>query len=277
MTNWKDIQNQDGGWGYGQVGSLSCSWTEPTVFALLAQSVTRIDRVSFAGGLKFLSSMQRPDGGWSPQRGVAESTWVTAMVALLPEDAIGGPRLAQATGWLKGQTGRESGWSYRIRQRLNGSKDENPEGMPWFPGAAAWVVPTSLSVLAFERALKRRDDSRLRERIEAGREYLFTHMCSDGGWNYGSNRALGRDGESYPETTGVALLALPRNGRAAEMARAKAAARKHFAACRTAEGLAWLRMGLAAQGETVVPRKEPVLRTNLDRALYEIASTGQTL
>ena len=30
----------------------------------------------------------RRDGGCSPQTGVEESTWVTALVALLPEDAV---------------------------------------------------------------------------------------------------------------------------------------------------------------------------------------------
>jgi hypothetical protein len=279
MTKWKDIQNRDGGWAYGpgRGHGQDCSWTEPTVFALLAQSVTQVDRDSFAGGLRFLNSLQRADGGWSPQPGVLESTWVTAMVALLPEEAVGKARLAGAVDWLKGQTGRESGWVYRIRQRWSGNKDAFPEGMPWFPGTAAWVIPTSLSILAFARALKRQNDAKLQERINAAQEFLFSHMCADGGWNHGSNRALGRDGESYPETTGVALLALPRAGYVAQLARAKAAAKRHFTTCRTAEGIAWLRMGLAAHGETVVPQTEPVMRTNLDRALYEIASSGQGL
>jgi squalene cyclase len=271
MTNWKTIQNGDGGWAY----SRGCSWTEPTVFALLAQSAGTPDRESFHRGVGFLSSIARPDGGWSPQPGVEESTWVTALAVLLPEDAVTEQQRRTAIGWLKTRSGRESGWRYRLQQRLVGNKDDFPEGWPWFPGAAAWVIPTSLGILAFEKALRRdKSAGELQERIEAGRKFLLEHMCADGGWNHGSNRALGRDGDSYPETTGIALLAL--NGVAsAQIERAKAMARKHLASCRAAEGIAWLRMGLAAHGETVAPASgpvsDPVCRTNMDEALMTLA------
>ncbi len=267
MTDWKTKQNGDGGWAY----SRGCSWTEPTVFALLAQSAGTPDRESFQRGVRFLNSIARPDGGWSPQPGVEESTWVTALAVLLPEVATSEQQRRNAIGWLKSRSGRESGWRYRLQQRLVGNKDDFPEGWPWFPGAAAWVIPTSLGILAFQKALRRdQSSSELHERIEAGRKVLLEHMCADGGWNHGSNRALGRDGDSYPETTGIALLAL--NGVAsAQIERGKAMARKHLASCRTAEGIAWLRMGLAAHGETVTTDSDPVCRTNMDEALMTLA------
>ena len=84
MTDWKSRQNSDGGWAY----SRGCSWAEPTAFVLLAQSAGTPDRDCFLNGKKFIGSIARPDGGWSPQQGVEESTWVTALVALLPEDAV---------------------------------------------------------------------------------------------------------------------------------------------------------------------------------------------
>src|SRR5579863_1297468 len=272
MTDWKSRQNRDGGWAYNR----GCSWTEPTAFVLLAQSVTQVDRPSFEAGLKFLRSTQRRDGGWSPQPDVAESTWVTAVAALLPEEAIGAERLKRARSWLEDQTGRESSWSYRLQQRMHGHNDQSPEGWPWFPGAAAWVIPTSFGILAFERALTRGGNRKMRDRVNSGRDFLFAHMCADGGWNHGSNRALGRDGDSYPETTGVALTALHSAagqgtiGRE-KIERAKIAARRHLAACRTAEGIAWLRMGLAAHGESEPLPFTPVPRTTLDAALGAIA------
>jgi len=290
MINWKSKQNRDGGWAYNKGGS----WTEPTAFVLLAQSVTQVDRPSFEAGLRFLRSTQRPDGGWSPQPDVAESTWVTAMVALLPEEAIGADRLKRAVTWLEGQTGRESGWSYRFQQMIHGNNEKFPEGWPWFPGAAAWVIPTSLGILAFERALTRGENRRLRDRVDEGREFLFGRMCADGGWNHGSNRALGRDGDSYPETTGIALTALHNAGQkgahreereqqgaqqgkmATEMiARAKMAARRHLATCRTAEGIAWLRIGMAAQGELVQVESSPAPRTIMDAALTAISTVSR--
>ncbi len=274
VTDWRTRQNGDGGWAY----SRGCSWTEPTVFVLLAQSATTPDRESFRSGSRFLSSIARRDGGSSPQAGVEESTWVTALVALLPEGAVSEQQRRQAIDWLQGKTGRESGWRYKLQQRLSGNKDEFPDGWPWFPGAAAWVIPTSLGILAFERTLRHTGAGReeLQERIEAGRRFLFARMCADGGWNHGSNKALGRDGDSYPETTGIALLALHGAARtrqeALQLERAKVAARRHLASCRTAEGGAWLRMGLAAHGESAVSAIEPVRRTNMDEALTALAA-----
>jgi squalene cyclase len=270
MTDWKSIQNGDGGWAY----SRGCSWTEPTVFALLAQSAAAPDRESFRKAVGFLNSIARPDGGWSPQPGVEESTWVTALAVLLPEDAVTEQQRRKAIGWLKSRSGRESGWRYRLQQRLVGNKDDFPEGWPWFPGAAAWVIPTSLGILAFEKTLRHDKSADLSDRIEAGRKFLLEHMCADGGWNHGSNRALGRDGDSYPETTGIALLALHgavTTQTAAQMERGKAMARKHLASCRTAEGIAWLRMGLAAHGENIATASDPVCRTNMDEALMSLA------
>ena len=209
MFDWKSSQNPDGGWAWNHSGNGgACSWTEPTVYALLAQTVTGVDRDSFARGLRYLRSVKRSDGGWSPQQGVAESTWVTSLITLLPEQAVDANDLRSATGWLKDRTGRESGWAYRLRQRLNGVDESYPQGWPWFPGAAAWVIPTSMGILAFERAMAKNNESGLRDRIESGREFLRVRVCADGGWNHGGNKALGRDGDSYPETTGIALLAL---------------------------------------------------------------------
>lgn len=269
--DWKSKQNSDGGWAYAH----GVSWTEPTVFVLLAQSVTGMDAESFAAGLKFLDAMQRRDGGWSPQPGVEESTWVTALAAFLPERAIGEDRLHRALAWLKGQTGRESSFSFRLRQRIAGDREEYPYGWPWFPGAAAWVIPTSFGILAFERALANGGDRALRERIADGTEFLFGRQCADGGWNHGSNRALGRDGDSYPETTGIALAALRHAPASERIDRAKAAARRHLTTCHTAEGIAWLRMGLAAHGEIVHAPVQPTPRTTLDEALTALASAGK--
>ncbi len=107
-------------------------------------------------------------------------------------------------------------------------------------------------------------------------------MCADGGWNHGSEHALGHDLNSYPETTGQGLTALrPLPGAKDREAieKAKQAARRHYATCTTAEGLAWLRMGLAAHGEVPPARRglasPPVPRTTLDAALMAIASASR--
>jgi len=265
-VNWRSGQNTDGGWAY----SRGCSWTEPTALVLLAQIATGIEMESFVAGVNFLRSLEAPGGGWKPQSGVVEGTWVTSLVGLLPAQAIGLPGHLRAIEWLKRETGRESSWSYKLGQRLSGNKDEYPDGWPWFPGSSAWVVPTSFAILAFQRALRTRRDSRLEARVAAGKRFLLSRMCADGGWNYGANRALGRDGDSYPETTGIALLAL----KGIEMDKPIAAAKRHLAGCNSAEGIAWLRMGLAAHGENVPFSAEPIRRTTIDAALWALATAG---
>src|SRR5579884_569718 len=129
MVNWKPTQNADGGWSYSRGGS----WTEPTVFALLAQAVRQPDPSVFGRGVEILRSMQRKDGGWAPRPDVEESTWVTALAALLPEGSLGRERIERAVAWLLGQTGRESSWSWKLSQWLHGNREQFPEGVPWIP------------------------------------------------------------------------------------------------------------------------------------------------
>ncbi|MDE3196625.1 MAG: hypothetical protein KGN84_09795, partial [Acidobacteriota bacterium] len=170
---WKSTQNSDGGWAY----SRGCSWTEPTALVLLAQLATGIQD-SFESGLKFLREAARPDGGFRPQPGVPESTWVTSLPALLPPGLLGPDLHRAAISWLTGQTGRETSWTARILGRVTREAGAGPEGWPWFTGASAWVIPTSFAILAFEQSLRRADDAALRERIGDGRRFLLNKMCS---------------------------------------------------------------------------------------------------
>src|SRR6202161_3126536 len=54
-TSIISLQNHDGGWPYRKGGS---SWTEPTVFALLAQSAGESDPQSLERGFHWLRSVQ---------------------------------------------------------------------------------------------------------------------------------------------------------------------------------------------------------------------------
>ncbi|MGO9229618.1 MAG: prenyltransferase/squalene oxidase repeat-containing protein [Bryobacteraceae bacterium] len=239
-------QNRDGGWPYIR----GASWTEPTVYAVLALLAAG-EKESARRGLRWVVRNERADGGWPAQPGIDQSTWVTALVALLPAELLGRETHQRAITWLLGMTGEESTLIYRMREWLLGNPrpaDQEFAGWPWVPGTAAWVGPTSLAILALERENSRKPRAELRRRVEEGRGFLMRRMCHDGGWNHGSVRALGYESQPYPETTGQALAAL-RGTRSPEVEKALAVARRFLTACRSAEALNWLRLGLMAHQE----------------------------
>src|SRR4051794_14287277 len=147
-------QNRDGGWPYVQGSSR----TEPTVYAILA--LLAAGEVEPARrGIAWLHAAQLPDGGWPPQLGFDESTWVTALAALIPVEQLGNASHARAIEWLLRTAGEESSAAYRVRQWLTGAapvpEHEFP-GWPWIPGSAAWVGPTSLAIMALQKEMARR-------------------------------------------------------------------------------------------------------------------------
>jgi hypothetical protein len=239
-------QNRDGGWPYVR----GISWTEPTVYAILALLAAGETQAS-ARGLAWVRARQRPDGGWPPQAEFEESTWVTALVALLPRQSLGAAAHGRAIVWLAGLEGEETGVSYRLRQWMLGNKT-TPEhefpGWPWIPGAAAWVGPTSLALLALDKENRRRPSAKVRQRIADGHRFLLSRMCLEGGWNHGSVRALGYESSPYPETTGMALAAL-RGVKNERVARSSALAQRFLTECRSADACNWLRLGLLAHAQ----------------------------
>jgi len=236
-------QNSDGGWPYQRGGP---SWTEPTAYAVLALISQRSAVEPVAHGLRWLKAAQLADGGWPPQPVVRQSTWVTAVAALLGPGLLGESVYHRAIAWIVRETDEDSTLLIRVRQFLTGRSQSVP-GWPWFPRTSAWVTPTALSVLALRKAVRCANSPLLRTRVETGVLFLLTHTCSGGGWNHGAARALGYDAHAYPETTGVALLALA-GQEAPQIRKACHWARRQLPTCRTSEGASWLRLGLLAHG-----------------------------
>jgi hypothetical protein len=236
-------QNADGGWPYVR----GKSWTEPTAYAVMAL-LDAGKRAEAERGIAWLRSVARPDGGWPPQAGVDQSTWVTGLVALLPAPLLGDPAYEHAIGWLTATSGHETSSLYRMRQWLLGNSrppDQEHPGWPWVPGAAAWVGPTSIAMMALDKAERRSPTTSVRQRLEEGRRFLLARMCQGGGWNHGSARPLGYDSRPYPETTGMALAAL-RGAKSENMESALVTAQRFLAESRSADALNWLQLGLLA-------------------------------
>jgi hypothetical protein len=263
ISDLLSMQNPDGGWGYRNCGSS----TEPTALAALAlASAARSAEYPTAAlrrGIDWLHRQHSAEGGWRPTPEVEATTWVTSLVLLLPPDQLG-QDFKQGIDWLLSLQGEETTTLYRLKQRLHRMTPPSEQayaGWPWFPGAAAWVCPTATAVLALRKV---RDNSHVAERVEQGRQFLLARTCADGGWNHGSVRALGIEGDSYPESTGLALLALA-DLPASQLSRSTSAALRHSAACNSAEADAWLRLALQTRGIRVPPN--PAIRTRNARDL----------
>ncbi|MGA2580300.1 MAG: prenyltransferase/squalene oxidase repeat-containing protein [Bryobacteraceae bacterium] len=263
-------QNLDGGWPYQRGGP---SWTEPTAYALLALIAQGSVVEPVARGLAWLHTAQRSDGGWPPQPSVRQSAWVTAVATMLGPAKLGKDAHRRGVAWIVRQTGEETSFLSRVQQFLTGNAEgyHGCDGWPWFPESSAWVTPSALSMLALRKVAPCADSAQIPARLDKGASYLLQHVCSDGGWNHGGARAMGYDARSYPETTGVALLAL-RGRDSPAIRRACGWAQARLPACRTSEGESWLRLGLLAHGQlpsNVPPARPP--RTVQDAALALLA------
>ena len=236
-------QNTDGGWGYRN----GRSWTEPTALALLALPDSPETRQR---ARCWLQKAQRPDGGWPPQLGVGESTWVTSLSILAtPESELNSPASKAALNWLTLQAKAPNSVWERFLLRLRGLPVpvETGAGESWFPHTAAWIYPTAMAVLALSYAAHATNHQPYRDLAQKGEQYILSRRGPDGGWNHGGSRYLSENANSYPEMTGLALLALagvPRQ----DLTPSLQQARSFLSVPESLEGLSWLQMGLLRQG-----------------------------
>jgi len=242
-------QNPDGGWPYVHGGS----WTEPTVYAVMALLAAG-ETESARRGLQWIRAARRSDGGWPPRAEIDQSSWVTGLVALLPLSDLGAAVHDRAIEWLLGTQGKETTLIYRLREWLLGMPtpvEQDFPGWPWVPGTAAWVGPTSIAILALKKDEQRRPSAKVADRVQEGQRFLLARMCKEGGWNHGSSNALGYAAHPYPETTGMALAAL-RGIRHPKINLAIRVALQFLNDCRSADALNWLRLGLRAHDQLPV-------------------------
>jgi len=237
-------QNINGGWGYNG----NSWWTEPTALAILALHASGCKGTPYDRGCGWLAAAQRKDGGWSPHLTVHESTWVTSLAFL----ALAGSSVRfnekAAIEWLKRSVNQTlPAFEQFIFRALQLNSPKMAGSAPWFPGTAGWVIPTSLTLLSLSRAARAANDPELVNTMTASRSYLLARRCVDGGWNHGGSSYRSENARSYPESTGLALLALG-GVSTTQLTPALQLAESFLGCAESAEGLAWLQMGLTKQG-----------------------------
>jgi hypothetical protein len=214
--------------------------------------------------IKWLLSQQKPSGGWSPNGSVAECTSVTS-IATLALLAVAPATLDSALSWVASQVYPDDfSIPLLLAKALNVPPAHAPGSVPWFPGTAGWVTPTALTALTLLRASGERNRPDLRTLALKCGAYLLGRRCIDDGWNHGGSKTRSEDATSYPETTGLALLAL----RAADInppAASLTLARRFATHPESSEGFSWIQMALASPVPD--PASLPPPRTTRDSAL----------
>jgi hypothetical protein len=257
-------QLRSGGWSF--FGSRQSS-IEATSLAVLALGFGAHAQQS---GIAHLLDSQRPDGGWPAFIGDSESCWTTAL-ALCALNATGDFELARkkALHWLDAERGREAHWLWRWKFKTvdrNVHFDPDKYGWPWGPGAASWVMPTALSIIAIKQYTVCNRDDVSDQRIRVGIQMLLDRGCVGGGWNSGNSVVYGVPLLPHVETTAIALLALQEEEGPPVVRAGLAWLRNRAASIESAESLAWCILSLFVYREPVEQLKR-VLATKVGEGL----------
>ena len=235
-----------GGWSY--CGKQVC--TEPTSLALLALVSAPPDHLLGSVGVEPLLAIRQPDGTWpSTAGGSIFSLWATALaVNAMVTLQISRVNLAPSLDALVHSTPKEASWLVRLKFRYSDRQvrfDPQRYGWGWVPETVSWVVPTSMAIIALERARKRGliGGRVLESRLQLGVEMLLDRACPGGGWNAGNPVVYGVPLRPHVDATAITLAALrshyqhPRVGVSLDWLLGQTR-------CRSSYSLAWLALAL---------------------------------
>jgi hypothetical protein len=247
----RKTQNPDGGWGYFPGKQ---SWLEPTTYATLALHGTPGSDTSFDRSWKLVRSWQTSEGSFRPSGQVQGGTWVTAhVVTLATVRGVYDDGVRRSVDWMLSVVGAEHTLLMRAASFMHLLKtklDVSHEGWPWREGNAAWIEPTTHTLVALKKVSGKYQGGELQHRVRDGEELVLSRRCSDGGWNCGNPNVLNFDLPSYPETTGLALMGL--QGRsAAELEGPLDVARRFRDETKSSLAKAWLTIALRCHGRNL--------------------------
>jgi hypothetical protein len=247
----RTTQNRDGGWGYFPGKQ---SWLEPTTYATLALHGTPGSDASFDRSWKLVRSWQTSEGSFRPSGQVQGGTWVTAhVVTLASVRGVYDDSVRRSVDWMLSVVGAEHTMLMRAASFMHLLKtklDVSHEGWPWREGNAAWIEPTTHTLVALKKVSGKYQGGELQHRVRDGEALVLSRRCSDGGWNCGNPNVLNFDLPSYPETTGLALLGL--QGRsAAELDGPLDVARRFREETKSSLAKAWLTIALRCHGQNL--------------------------
>lgn len=257
---------KNGGWGYHLGNQPATEATAWCAISLRNGPSYIKDEVN-----QFLLENQNADGGWSTGPEIGNSDWTSgpAILALrllnrsdkaqVVDERIE-KALSKAFIYLFdsrvdffGPTARFVIFLWKGQQGLSYGR-----GWPWTPGCFNWVEPTSYNLLAL-RVPSLPSPGVYREVIEHANKFFIEHACSAGGWNHGSERALGVKLPPYTVTTAEALLVLQDLKEHSAVTKGLAFLDSVSEAHPSAMSLAWAILARCAHGQKPIKEVEALL------------------
>ena len=197
-----------GGWSH----SGTQSGTESTALALLA---LHSGRIVTKAGVSPLMATQRTDGLWCAVGDEATGNfWATGLAVntLLTLNAKPASYVHSLEVLVRGCP-LEASWLVRLKFRISDRHVQfNPKkyGWPWVPDTLSWVLPTSMALIALQRAKERGlvCGRELAARLRLGIEMLLDRAYPQGGWNAGNAVVYGVPLRPHVAATALAVAAL---------------------------------------------------------------------
>ena len=209
-----------------------------TAWAVLALKACEREKKLIQPALTLLAKYQLEDGRVPLLKEFAEAYWPTALALLAWNREPGFEKaLRNAMDFLlsiKSETFSYDG---------NASMGHNTtlSGWPWVERTYAWVVPTSMAIIALKaQGLQKH------ARVEEGVELLLDRQLPDGGWNYGDTFTFGTQLFPFPDTTGFALEALSGLCNRSQVGKSLGYLLDAVGGIRTPQSLSWALLGLGA-------------------------------
>jgi len=209
---WRRILPGAGGWGHcgTQFG------TDATSLALLALYASSSDSKVTPAELAPLMARQLPNGLWPAvgDRTAGGNLWATAIaVNTLMVLGAAPETVAASLVALVQSRPLEASWLVRLKFRFSDRQvrfDPTKYGWPWVPDTVSWAMPTSMVLIALERAKNRGliHGGEFWYRLNLGAEMLLDRACPDGGWNAGNAVVYGVPLRPHLDATALALAAL---------------------------------------------------------------------
>jgi hypothetical protein len=227
---------------------------DATAWAVMALQLCGVEWQRLHAARQCLAASQQEDGRvvLSPDRPAL--FWPTPLSVLAWHNT---PEFDESRSRAVSFLLKNTGHHFKKEKDLPFGHDPAIKGWPWTEETHSWIEPTALAMIAL-----RTTENGGSPRVAEGARLLMDRQLSKGGWNYGNTTVFDTELAAMPESTGLALAALPGLADKPDVSRSIALLKDSVKTLTTPFSLGWAILGLSAWGER--PRDANAL---IDRCL----------